>query len=175
MTFTDPLTTPSSPSADAAGTRSVAGPGSLQRTARSVPPRAAADAQLPLRRLHLMRFGYLVLGVGTAVFRWPTLIDHGADLPLMEGVVTCILVAMSLLAFLGLRYPVRMLPLLVLESAWKLLWLSVVALPQLIAGDMGAATREVMNNCLWVVIFLVVVPWRHVWRQFATAEGDRWR
>ena len=150
MTSTYPLTTP----ADA-------------------PP--AVDATLPLRRLHLMRFGYLVLGVGNAVFRWPTLVDHGPDWPLMEGVVTCILTAMSLLAFLGLRYPVRMLPLLVFESAWKLIWLAVVALPQLIAGDMDTATREVMNNCLWVVIFLAVVPWRYVWRQLVTAKGDRWR
>jgi hypothetical protein len=82
---------------------------------------------------------------------------------------------MSLLAFLGLRYPVRMLPLLVFESAWKLLWLSVVALPALIAGDMDTTTRDVMNDCLWVVIFLAVVPWRHVWQQFVTAKGDRWR
>jgi hypothetical protein len=143
-------------------------------TEPSSPP-AAVDAQLPLRRLHLLRFGYLVLGVGNAVFRWPTLVHHGPDWPLMEGVVTCILTAMSLLAFLGLRYPVRMLPLLVFESAWKLLWLSVVALPALIAGDMDTTTRDVMNDCLWVVIFLAVVPWRHVWQQFVTAKGDRWR
>jgi hypothetical protein len=38
----------------------------------------------------------------------------------MDGVVTCLLPAMSLLAFLGLRYPVRMLPIL-FEVAWKVL------------------------------------------------------
>jgi hypothetical protein len=50
-----------------------------------------------------------------------------------------------------------------------------VALPALIAGDMDTTTRDVMNDCLWVVIFLAVVPWRHVWQQFVTAKGDRWR
>jgi hypothetical protein len=137
--------------------------------------RATADAPLPLGRLHLMRVGYLVLGVGNAVVRWPTLVDHGPSWPLMEGVVTSILTAMSLLAFLGLRYPVRMLPLLLFESAWKLIWLSVVALPQLIAGDMDPATREVMDACLWVVVILAVIPWRHVWQQYVTATADRWR
>ena len=43
----------------------------------------------------------------------------------------CILLAMSVLAFLGLRYPVKMLPILLFESMWKLTWLAVIALPQL--------------------------------------------
>jgi len=36
---------------------------------------------------------------------------------------------MSLLAFLGLRYPVRMLPILLLEVNWKLIWIGTVAIP----------------------------------------------
>ena len=88
---------------------------------------------------------------------------------------TCILVAMSVLALLGLRYPVRLLPILLFECAWKLIWLSVVAVPQLAAGTMDAATRTAMANCLVVVVVLAVVPWRHVWRQYVTSKGDRWR
>jgi hypothetical protein len=93
----------------------------------------------------------------------------------MDGVVACLLTAMSLLAFLGLRYPVRLLPILVFESAWKLIWLSVVALPKLAADDLDTATREVTSSCLWVVVILAVVPWRFVWQQYVTAQGDRWR
>jgi hypothetical protein len=39
----------------------------------------------------------------------------------MDGVVTCLLTVMSLLAFLGLRYPVQMLPIVMFEVAWKLI------------------------------------------------------
>jgi hypothetical protein len=92
-----------------------------------------------------------------------------------EGVVTCILTAMSILVFLGLRYPVRLLPILLFECAWKLIWLSVVAAPRLAAGDMDAATQEVMVSCLVVVIIVAVVPWRHAWQQYVIAKGDRWR
>ena len=45
-----------------------------------------------------------------------------------EDVTLCLLIAMSLLAFLGLRYPVKMLPVLLFEALWKLLWFGVVAL-----------------------------------------------
>jgi hypothetical protein len=37
----------------------------------------------------------------------------------VEGVVICLLTAMSLLAFLGLRYAVQTLPILPFEVTWK--------------------------------------------------------
>lgn len=132
-------------------------------------------AELPLWRLHLLRAGYAVLGIGLAVVQWPALADPDGPPPLMEGVVTCMLVALSVLALLGLRYPVRMLPVLLFESAWKLIWLAVVALPLWTGDGMDAATREVAVACLWVVIVLAVIPWRHVLAQYATRPGDRWR
>jgi hypothetical protein len=138
-------------------------------------PGPTTTTDLPLYRLHLMRAGYLLMGVGLAVVKWPILISHGSSWPLFEGVVTCILTAMSLLAFLGLRYPVRLLPLLLFESAWKLIWLSVVALPKAVAGDMDSATQAIAVNCAVVLVILAVTPWRYVWQQYVQAPGDRWR
>jgi hypothetical protein len=135
--------------------------------------RAAAD--LPLWRLNLMRVGYAVMGVGLAVVRWPDVINYDSSMPLFEGVVAVLLTAMSLLAFLGLRYPVRLLPILLFESLWKVIWLSVVALPALAAGDVDQAMSEVIVSCTLVVLILAVVPWRYVWQRYVTAEGDRWR
>jgi len=34
---------------------------------------------------------------------------------------------------------------------------------------------EVLTNCSLVVVIVVVVPWRYVWRRYVVAEGDRWR
>ena len=121
-----------------------------------------------------MRAGYLLMGVGLALVRWP-LLPEADTLPLYEGVTLCLLTAMSLLAFLGLRYPVKLLPVLLFESAWKVLWLCVVALPQAIAGDLDAATQEVVVSCSLVVVILAVTPWRYVWRQYVTAKADSWR
>jgi hypothetical protein len=82
---------------------------------------------------------------------------------------------MSLLAFLGLRYPVRLLPILLFESLWKLLWLSVVALPAVITDDVDQATSDVIVSCSLVVIILAVVPWGYVWQRYVVAKGDPWR
>jgi hypothetical protein len=138
-------------------------------------PSSRGVADLPLWRLKLMRVGYAVMGVGLAVVRWPDVIGYDHTMPLYEGVVAVLLTAMSLLAFLGLRYPVRLLPILLFESLWKLIWLSVVALPAVVAGEVDAAMSETIFSCSLVVIVLAVIPWRFVWQRYVTAQGDRWR
>jgi hypothetical protein len=135
-------------------------------------PTTATD--LSLTRLHLMRAGYLLMGVGLALVKWPLLPEADA-MPLYEGVTLCLLTALSLLAFLGLRHPVKLLPLLLFESAWKLLWLSLVALPKAVSGGLDAATTETLVSCSLVVVILAVTPWRYVWRKYLRAPGDRWR
>jgi hypothetical protein len=147
----------------------------IPSTAEPTTPSRSVVPELPLRRLNLMRVGYAFMGFGLVAFKWPLLVTHPDPWPLYEGVETCLLVGMSVLALLGLRYPVRLLPILLFECVWKLIWLSVVAVPQLAAGTMDAATRAVMLNCLLAVVVVAVVPWRHVWRQYVTAKGDRWR
>ncbi len=148
-------------------------------TVREAPrvPHSRGDVveELPVWRLNLMRVGYLVMGLGLAVVKWPIVIGYDRSTPLFEGVVAVLLTAMSLLAFLGLRYPVRLLPILLFESLWKLIWLGVVALPAVVAGDVDEAMREVIVNCSVVVIVFAVVPWRYVWQRYVTAKGDRWR
>ena len=130
--------------------------------------------QLSLPRLYALRFGYLVVGVGLAVRKWPLFL-HRDTWGLEEGVVTCLLVAMGLLALLGVKYPVRMLPVLVFESLWKLIWLGAVAAPLWLDGRLDGRTAETAAMCLWVVVVLAVVPWRHVARRYLTEPGDRWR
>ncbi len=93
----------------------------------------------------------------------------------MKGVVTCILTAMCILAFVGLRYPVRMLPLLLFESIWKLIWLGAMALPANMDNAVDPAMSELIFNCSMVVIILAVIPWRYVLRHYVTAKCDRWR
>jgi hypothetical protein len=135
----------------------------------------AGDEELSTRRRNVMRVGYAFMGVGLAIVKWPVLIQNAPSLPVPEGVVACLLTAMSLLAFLGLRYPVRMLPILLFEVTWKVIWIAAVALPHLVADDIDAATGEVLFNCSFVVVIIAVIPWRYAWRHYVRTPGDAWR
>jgi hypothetical protein len=135
---------------------------------------ARPSGPLSLWQLNLLRVGYLVMGVGLAVIKWPLLLGH-EPWGLAEGTKECLLIAMSVLALLGVRYPLRMLPILLFEVGWKLLWLGVVALPLWSADRLDGETRTQAGTILWVVIIIAVIPWRHVLAQFVMAPGDPWR
>jgi hypothetical protein len=133
----------------------------------------AASVSLP--RLYLLRVGYLVVAVGLVLTKWPLIINHPVPWPLFEGVETCMLVTLSLLSFLGLRYPLQMLPILLFELWWKVIWVTVVVLPLWIAHQLDPAILSVFYSCLVVLIVLAVIPWRYVFTQYVMKPGDRWR
>jgi hypothetical protein len=135
----------------------------------------AAAPRLSLPRLYLLRAGYLFLGAGLASWKWPQFIHHETPWTSTEGVVNCMLVALSILALLGLRYPVQMLPILLFESAWKAIWLATIALPAWRDHQLDPATRELTGQCLLVVVILATIPWPQVIRHYAGKPGDRWR
>jgi len=126
-------------------------------------------------RLYLLRAGYLLIAVGLGSQIWPEIVLHAKPWELMHGVVVSMLGALSALAILGIRYPLRMLPLLLFELAWKSIWLSAVALPLWSAHQLDAATSETAFECSFAVIFLALIPWDYVFRNYVTKAGDPWR
>jgi hypothetical protein len=128
-------------------------------------------------RLYLLRAGYLLLvvGVGVQLQVWSAVIHRVTTMELTHGVVTCMLCALSVLAVLGIRYPLQMLPLLFWEIAWKTIWLLSVALRQWSAGGIDPTFAETTFACLWVVLFWIIVPWSYVFKNYVKKAGDPWR
>lgn len=134
----------------------------------------ATTSAVSLPRLYGLRAGYLLLVLGLGLLVWPRIIGH-EPWPLMFGIVQCMLAALSVLAMLGLRYPLQMLPLLFFELTWKAIWLAAVALPSWRAGEMDANTLSTVYECLVVVVFVFVIPWRYVFDNYVTRPADRLR
>jgi hypothetical protein len=130
--------------------------------------------EIALWRIYLLRAGYLLIAVGMGMQKVPAFLHH-KPWELMHGVVNSMLLALVLLAVVGLRYPLKMLPLLFWEITWKATWLLAVALPAWHNHTMDADTWETTFACLMSVIFLIVIPWDYVWRNFIAARGDSWR
>ena len=134
-----------------------------------------ASSEVGLIRLYMLRFIYLLMAVGLGLTIWPTLISHDPDWPLWNSVGCALLGAIGLLAAAGLRHPLKMMPLLFVEIAWKLIWLLAVALPLWRSGQLDPRTAETVRDCLLVVIVAIALPWPYAWRHFVRAPGERWR
>ncbi len=127
-------------------------------------------------RLYLMRATYLLILVGLGFTIWPGIIHHAKAVELMDGVVSSLLAAVTVLAALGIRYPLQMLPLLLFELVWKSIWLIAFALPLWSAHQIDAETQETVKACLMgIVIFPIAIPWAYVLANYVKKPGDRWR
>ena len=132
--------------------------------------------ELSALRLNLLRAMYLLMLVGLALTIWPLFLQPPAGVEHMKGVVRCVLAAVSLLAALGIRYPVKMLPLLLFELLWKIVWVVAFGLPLWLGHQLDANTAQTMTDTLiGVVLVPLVLPWGYVWRHYVKAPGDRWR
>ena len=127
-----------------------------------------------ITRLNMLRAGYLLLVVGLGSVVWPSILTPGKTWELMHGIEVSMLGALGLLSILGLRYPLRMLPLLFWELAWKTIWLARVALPMWATHRLDADTAEAAGQCLTVVIFVFLIPWSYVYQRYVRGPAEPW-
>jgi hypothetical protein len=129
-----------------------------------------------LFRLYLLRATYLLIAVGLGFMVWPRLLQHSPEWALRHGDTVGLLSGVQLLALVGLRHPVKMIPLLLFELVWKAVWLLTIALPLWRAGPLTPATSESVFACgFGVVVCLVAIPWPHVVTNYVRSAADRWR
>src|SRR4051794_30417198 len=98
---------------------------------------------------------------------------------IQQNLVGSVLAALSLLALLGIRYPLKMLPLLLFELLWKVLWVAGWGLPLWSSGQLaqrlGPDAQSNLVNCLvGIVLVPLVLPWGYLLKQYVRAPGDRW-
>jgi hypothetical protein len=145
----------------------------------TVPASRVSAWEVSLFHLYLLRAAYLLLVVGLSTSVWPALIHHQSwplTLSPWRGIGTSLIAALPILAIFGLRYPLKMLPLLIYEVTWKTIWLIAVALPVWVNhGAIDDALAATIQACLFVMPFYLIIPWRYVFENFALQAGDRWK
>ena len=126
-------------------------------------------------RLYVLRATYLLIVVGVGLMIWPLLLDAPETVEHFRGVTWCLLSTVAVLAVAGIRYPLRMLPLLMFEFLWKATWLITIGLPLRQSGQLvGAFSETWFANVMGLVVFSLAIPWGYVARTYLRAPGDRW-
>ena len=128
--------------------------------------------EIPIWRLYALRLVYLLNFVGLSAQVWPAIINHDGVIDPMKGVAYSFWAALSLLCGLGIRYPLRMLPLLFIQLLYKLIWLVAIYLPLRSAGQ---STSLLSSMLIAAVVDVVVIPWPYVVSSYIQTRGDRWK
>jgi len=135
--------------------------------------RANVAQEVSLVRIYVLRATYLLLVIGLGGMIVPDVLSHPV---ISRGVIGSLLGAVWVLAFVGLKYPLEMLPLLMFEFAWKSIWMVAYGLPQWSAGQLPPTFAEDSYAIgLGVILLPLVIPWGYVYRHYVRQSGARWR
>jgi hypothetical protein len=131
--------------------------------------------EVSVLRLNLLRAMYLLIAVAMGAQIWPLFLHSQLGVEHMKGVVRAMLAALTLLCVPGVVRPLKMLPLLFFELAWKTIWVLAIGLPLWSAHRLDADTAETLQATLMgVVLCPLVIPWGYVVRHYLRAPGERW-
>lgn len=130
---------------------------------------------VPVWRLNLIRFMFILIAFVMGSFIWPQLLFASAGWHWGLGMGKSMLAALALLSLLGIRYPLQMLPLMLFELAWKTIWMASIALPAWASDRMSDDIADLFFDCVGVVVLFLVIPWRYVWARYFKQPTEPWR
>ena len=131
------------------------------------------DSDVPLWRLYVLRAGFLLFAVA-GFFVHPQWIIE----PILTNRVMILAFTGGLwvMSFFGLRYPLQMLPIFLLELVFQTMWLLRFGLPH---GMAGVRTPQLQEDLILIggspIILALVIPWGYVWRRYFKQPAERWR
>jgi hypothetical protein len=149
----------------------------------TAPPATAAPhtdrSEVSLSRLYVLRATYAIF-VFPALAMLPDLSGPLAKLfvhsATERGMINAIQVGLFAMCVIGLRYPLRMLPILLFEFAWKTIWLLAYGLPQWLSGVRSPQwDLDIILIGGAPILFGLVIPWSYVWRHYIREPAERWR
>ena len=113
-------------------------------------------------------FGLGIIGIPNvmkSVFRWPS------QDPIVFGVTGSVYLAFAILSILGLRSPLKFVPVLLLQLCYKLIWFIGVILPLWIQGQLPIyAISFIAIFASYIIGDLIAIPFPFV---FAKQSAPR--
>lgn len=122
---------------------------------------------VPKIKIYILRLMFFLMAVFLGKDSWTYIITFKGSWNPMDAMAWCTWASFSLLAILGLIHPLRMLPIVMLEIIYKILWLIIVAYPLWSTNKLSGSEAEGMTNAfLWVLLPIVAMPWKYFIRKY---------
>lgn len=130
---------------------------------------------VPLWQTWGLRLIFTAMAIILGIKQWTYILEGTAEWSSWRGLGHSMLATLALLAIAGVFHPLKFLPLMLYEMAWKSVWLLVIALPAWMDGRPVPAIVNVPASSIGIVILMILVPWRYVWWCYVSQPIERWR
>jgi hypothetical protein len=131
---------------------------------------------VPKINIYLLRLLFLLMLVFLGKDSWTHIFTHrGVWIP-MDAMAWCIWASYSVLSILGIIHPLKMLPIVMLEILYKVIWLIMVAYPLWASNQLAGSPAEGMTDVfLLVVLPILAMPWRYFFKKYVLvrARGEK--
>jgi len=138
------------------------------------PDQALELPPVAMWRIHMLRLAYLLMACVMGFFVWQQVLFETGPWPAPRVIAKSMLASLALLSVLGLRYPLQMLPLMLLETLWKTVAILLIIAPAWLAGRLTPDQQVLFTECIGIVVVYLVMPWRHVWARYVLHPGEPW-
>ncbi len=131
---------------------------------------------VPKINIYLLRLLFILMLVFLGKDSWTYIFTHKGVWNPTGAIAWCIWASYSVLSILGIIHPLKMLPIVMLEILYKLMWLILVAYPLWTSNQLAGSPAEGMTNVfLLVVLPIVAMPWRYFFMKYVLirARGER--
>ncbi len=117
--------------------------------------------------IYLLRLVFILMFFLLGKDTWTHILTHHSVWDPINAIAWCVWTAFATLAGLGIFRPLKMLPILLLEIFYKILWLIIVAYPLWSTNKLeGSPAEGIAEAFLWVILPIVAVPWRYVFAAY---------
>ena len=124
--------------------------------------------------IHLLRVLFALMFVFLGWDSWTYILAFTGVWDPQEAAAWSMWAAYSVLALIGIINPIKMLPLVILEIIYKVIWLVIVAYPLWSSGQLaGSPAEETTYAFLWVVLPIIAMPWKYASEMYILRLKDR--
>lgn len=124
--------------------------------------------------IYLLRALFVLMFLFLGRDAWTQVLTHQGPWDPDQAVAWCVWASFSVLALLGILRPLKMLPLVMLEIVYKVLWLNVVAYPLWSTNQLADSPRaeHLTYVFLLVVLPIAAMPWKYAFDHYVRGRNE---
>lgn len=117
--------------------------------------------------IYLLRLLYVLMLLFLGKDSWTHVLTFKGSWDPEEAAAWCVWASYSALSVLGIIHPLKMLPLVLLEISYKVLWLIIVAYPLWSTNQLiGSPVQEMTYEFLWVALAIAAMPLKYAFKNY---------